>query len=201
MPLVLAKEIRAAHPLLFSRLVMCAPLPHQLRSMLLRLLQAHRHSISLGIKVLAHHTHQFFRQLRVLSRQAIYLRRGRRQSLSCKSATSSAGSFAKASFRAEEVVPRSDSTYQLICWGGTLAVEMMRFVGSTSQRAMKRRWPGLVRSMSWKGETRCWLVVVLAIQTPSLAHVIHPESWMSSVHRVSYSPSVTSQPYLGRVGL
>lgn len=52
-------------------------------------------------------------------------------------------------------VPTSDSAHHDSCWGGTLAVEMMRLCGSTSHRAMNRRWPGFVASASSKGDTRC----------------------------------------------
>lgn len=37
-------------------------------------------------------------------------------------------------------------------------MEMMHRVGSTSQSAMKRLWPGLVGSCNRKGETLCWLM-------------------------------------------
>jgi hypothetical protein len=67
----------------------------------------------------------------------------------------STGSFASAALRASRVPPRSDSLYQESCCGGTLAVLMTRLVGSISQSATKRRWPGFVGSMSLKGETRC----------------------------------------------
>lgn len=71
--------------------------------------------------------------------------------------TSSAGNFSNASLRASGVVPSNSSAYQLICCGGTFAVLMMRILGSTSHRAMKRRCPGFVGSINLKGETRCWL--------------------------------------------
>lgn len=49
------------------------------------------------------------------------------------------------------------SAHHESCWGGTFAVEITRTWGSTSQRAMKRLWPGLDGSVRWKGDTRCWL--------------------------------------------
>lgn len=75
--------------------------------------------------------------------------------LSFKSITNSAGSFDIAALRASGVFPNTESAHQSSCCGGTLAVEMTRKVGSTSHKAMNRRWPGLVGSSKRKDETLC----------------------------------------------
>ena len=57
--------------------------------------------------------------------------------------------------------------YQASCWGGTVAVDRTRTVGSTKKKQQIVRLPGLVGSIKLTFATRCWRVLGQARTRPA----------------------------------
>jgi hypothetical protein len=74
-------------------------------------------------------------------------------------------------------VAAAQSLHQSSLCGGTFAVEMMRRLGSMRKSARIFRWPGLDRSASENGETRCWRVFGKVNNRP-IRHDTQPRSWV-----------------------